>query len=145
MFLLVFYWSLLKVIKSWTHEMPTRKNLRPTKYPREKVWDLGNTHEKKIGTHEIPTKKSLRSTKYPRKKVWDARNTHEKIFWTHKIPTGKIFGPTKARWHSGTRPTRPTMARDPRNLARSGQLSYIKCEISGIDQKLNLCVSVLIA
>ena len=24
---------------------------------------------------------------------------------THEIPTGKIFGPTKARWHGGTRPT----------------------------------------
>ena len=27
----------------------------------------------------------------------------------------KKFGSTKARWHGGTRPTRPTITRDPRN------------------------------
>ena len=31
--------------------------------------------------------------------------THEKKFGTHEIPTRKNYGPTKARWHDGTRPT----------------------------------------
>ena len=84
----------MKIIKSGTHEILTRKNSRPTKCPREKVWDTGNTHEKKIGTHE-------------------------KKFETHEIPTEKILGPTKSRWHGDTRPTRSTMARDPRNFAHS--------------------------
>ena len=51
--------------KSWTHDMPTRRNFRPTKQPLEKLLDpqkptkidflrkrrsftLTNTHEKKI-------------------------------------------------------------------------------------------------
>ena len=46
--------------------------------------------------------------KYPRKKIW-----------IHEIPKKKNCGPTKARWHNGTKPTRPTMVRDPRNLAHS--------------------------
>ena len=66
------------------------------------------THEKKFGTYEIPTRKNLGPMKYPREKILDPRNPYE-----------KIFGPTKARWHDGTRPTRLTMARDPRNLAHS--------------------------
>ena len=52
MFLLVFYWSLLNTIKFWNHEIPTRKNFRPTKYPREKILDPRNTHEKNFRTHE---------------------------------------------------------------------------------------------
>ena len=36
-----------------------------------------------------------------------------------EIPTRKNLGPTKARCHDGTRPARPTMARDPRNLAQT--------------------------
>ena len=64
------------------------KKIGPTEYPREKLLDPRNTHEEK-----------LEPTKYPRKK-----------FWTHEIPT-------EARWHDGTKPTRPTIPRDPRNLA----------------------------
>ena len=46
--------------------------------------------------------------KYPREKTLDSRNTHE-----------KSYGPTKARWHDATKPTRPTVAGDPRNLPHS--------------------------
>ena len=38
--------------KFWTHEIPTRKNVGPTKYPREKMLDPLNTHEKTFRTHE---------------------------------------------------------------------------------------------
>ena len=48
--------------KFWTHEIPTRKNFRPTKYPQEKNFE---------------------PTKYPRENILDPRNTHEKKFWTH--------------------------------------------------------------
>ena len=48
--------------KFWTHETPTRKNFRPTKYPQEK---------------------NFGPTKYPRENILDPRNTHEKKFWTH--------------------------------------------------------------
>ena len=75
-----------------------------------KILDSRNTYEKKFETHEIPTRKSLRFRKYPRENNWDPRNNQEKITETHEIPTGKIFGPMKARWHGGTRPTRPTLA-----------------------------------
>ena len=75
------------------------------------------THERKFWTHEIRTEK-----------IWNPQNTHEKIFKSHKIHTWKKFSsheiPSKAGWHHGTRPTRPTMARDPRNLAHSFK-SYI--------------------
>ena len=77
-----------------------RKTLGPTKYPREKVLDQRNNHEKKLWTHEIPTRKNLIPTKYPRENILDPRNTHEKNFRTHE---GTI-----ARWHvthDGTRPT----------------------------------------
>ena len=37
--------------KFWTHEIPTRKNLGPAKYPRGKTLDPRNTHEKKFVTH----------------------------------------------------------------------------------------------
>ena len=74
------------------------------KYLREKIW-----------THEIPTKKSFRPTKYPREKIW-----------IHEIPKKKNYGPTKARWHNGTKPTRLTMARDPRNLAHSTIPCYMR-------------------
>ena len=49
--------------KVWTHEIPTRKNFRPTKYPWEKMWDPRNTHEKKFSTHKIPTRKNYGLTK----------------------------------------------------------------------------------
>ena len=45
--------------KCWTHEIPTRKNLGPTKYSREKILNPRNTHEKEIGTHALLTKKNL--------------------------------------------------------------------------------------
>ena len=78
--------------------------------------------------HKIPTRKNLGPTKYPQEKIWDPRNTHKKIFWTVEIPTRKNFGsmkypreknsyPWKAQWQGGTRPTRPTIAREPQNLA----------------------------
>ena len=38
--------------KIWTHEIPTKKCFRPTKYPREKTLDTRNTQEKKLRTHE---------------------------------------------------------------------------------------------
>ena len=31
------------------YEIPTRKNLGPTKYPRENILDPRNTHEKNFG------------------------------------------------------------------------------------------------
>ena len=65
----------------YTLEMPTTKNFRPT--------------------HKIPTRKIFGPTKYPREKVLDPRNTHEKKFRAHYILT------------------RPTMTRDPLNLAHS--------------------------
>ena len=42
--------------KFGTHEIPTRKQLGATKYPRKKIWEPRNTHKKKFVTHEIPTK-----------------------------------------------------------------------------------------
>ena len=41
------------------YEIPTRKNFEPTKYPREKIFDARNTHEKKFVTHKIPTRKNF--------------------------------------------------------------------------------------
>ena len=69
---------------------------------------LRNFHGKDFRPMKILTRKNL-----------DPRNTNEKKFQTHEIPTRKNYGPTKARWHDSMRPTRPTMARDPRNLAHS--------------------------
>ena len=74
----------------WTHKIPTRKVLNPQ-----------NNHENNFGL-----------TKYPHEKILDPRNTDEKIFCTHDIPT-------KAQWRDGTRPTKPMMAPDLRNLAHS--------------------------
>ena len=70
--------------------------------------DIRNTHEKIFWTHQIPTRNYSEPTKYLREKLSDPRNTHQ-----------KDFGLTKARLQGGKRPTRPTMARDLRNLARS--------------------------
>ena len=88
--------------KFWTHEIPARNNLGPTKYPQKEILDLQITHKKKLWTHEGPT----------RKKIWKPQNTNEKIFWTDKRST-------KARCYDGNRLTRPTMARDLRNLLPS--------------------------
>ena len=82
-------------------KLPTRESLGPTKYPREKILDPRNTHEKKLGP-----------TKYPGESFLGPRNTHEQKFWAHEIPT-------KARWRDGTKPTRPMMTHDPRILAQS--------------------------
>ena len=54
----------------------------PTKYPRVKILDPRNTHEKKI-----------RPTKQTREIISYSQNTHEKKSWTHEIPT------PVARWH----------------------------------------------
>ena len=63
MFLFVFYLSLLKAMKFWSHEIPTRKNFRPKKYPREKILDSRNIREKKYRTHKVPTRKNFGPTK----------------------------------------------------------------------------------
>ena len=44
--------------------------------------------------------------------------THEKKLGTHEIPM-------KARWHDAAKPTRPTIARDPPNLAHSFKNRYL--------------------
>ena len=106
------YGQQLKMMK-----LPTRENFGPMKYPREKILDPPNIHEERLWTHETPTRKNLWPTKYPSENILDPRNTHEKNFWTHEIRTN-------ARWHDGTRPTRPTIARDPRNLAHSQKLDF---------------------
>ena len=61
-----------------------------------------------MGTHKIPTRK-----------IEDPQNTHGKKLMTHKLPM-------KARWYDVTRPTRPTMARDPLNLAKSYMGKYVR-------------------
>ena len=105
--------------KKWNHEILTRKNFGPTKYAREK-----------FRTHEVPIRKNCGPTKYPREKNSDPwistrkLRTYKKLtiknsgpskypwwkFWDHEIPTN-------VRWHDDTKPTRPMIARDPRNLA----------------------------
>ena len=120
-------------------EIFTRKNFAPTKYPRGKMLDPRNTHEKKFcsheqekpldprnthekkfrtheilsrkkfRTHEILMRKSFRPTKHIGEKISDQRNIHEK----------KKFGSSKVRWHNCTRHMRPTMTQYPRNLAHS--------------------------
>ena len=81
--------------KYWTHEIPRRKNFGPNSYPQKEVLDPRNTQEK-----------NFEPTSYPRGKLLDPQNTNEK----------KLDG-TMARWHNGTRPKGPAMARDPQNLA----------------------------
>ena len=73
------------------HEIPTRKNFRPTNI-QEKTLDSRNTHDKKFQTQKIPTRKNFGPTrkkfgptKYPRKKKLYPRNTYEG---------------TVGRWHS---------------------------------------------
>ena len=73
------------------HEIPTRKNFRPTNI-QEKTLDSRNTHDKKFQTQKIPTRKNFGPTrkkfgptKYPREKKLDPRNTYEG---------------TVGRWHS---------------------------------------------
>ena len=105
--------------KCWTHEVPTRRNFESTKYPGEKISDSPYTQEKKFRTQETSTKKSLEATKYPQEMFWIHEIPTRNKFWTHEIPTRKNFGPTEKQWCDDTRPTRPTMAQYPRNLAHS--------------------------
>ena len=99
-------------LKYLNHEINYKKKNEPTKYSPEKNSDPRNIHEKKFQTHEAPTRKKVWTHEIPTRKILDPQNTHEKKFWTRKIPTN-------ARWHDGTKPTRPTIKRDPRNLAHS--------------------------
>ena len=98
----------------------TLTNFGPTKYLQEKIVDPRNTHEKNLYTHEIFRRNNLGRTRYPRKEILDSRNSHEKKISTHEIPT-------KARWHNGTRLTRPAVTRDPRNLTHTNLWKHIKC------------------
>ena len=116
MVLFAFYWSLLKIPKFWTYEIPTWKNLGPMKYPQEKSLDPQNTREKKLGTHEILTQKYFGPTKYPQEKISNPWNTHEKKLWTHEISTRKKFELTKY-------PREKTL--DPRNT-RWGKTQMLK-------------------
>ena len=100
----------LKITKFWKF---WGENFRPTKYPRVKILDPRKTHERKLWNHEILTRKNLEPTKYLRENILKSRNTHEKNMQAHEKPT-------KAQWHDGTR---PTMARDPRNLPYSAGCS----------------------
>ena len=79
--LLRIYWG---TSAAYIHELPT-------KYPRVKILDPRNTHEKKI-----------RPTKQTREIISYSENTHEKKSWTHEIPTRKNLEHTKARWHDDT-------------------------------------------
>ena len=92
------YWSLLKVTK-----------FGPAKYHEKKFWThkkltrkISQTHEismrKKFWNHKIPTRKYFVSTRYLWEKIWTLQGT-------------------MARWHDGTRLTRPTIVQDPWNLA----------------------------
>ena len=86
--------------KFWTHKIPTRKNLGPTKYLQEKIVDPWSTHKKKfethekkleptkyrwkkIGTHETPIRKKLGPTKYLQEKIGDPGTNHEKTMTWH--------------------------------------------------------------
>ena len=100
----------LKITKFWKF---WGENFRPTKYPRVKILDPRKTHERKLWNHEILTRKNLEPTKYLRENILKSRNIHEKNIQAHEKPT-------KAQWHDGTR---PTMARDPRNLPYSAGCS----------------------
>ena len=51
----------------WTHQIPTRKNLRPTKRWQEKISGTRNNLKKKIETNEISAWKNFGPTKYPRR------------------------------------------------------------------------------
>ena len=101
------------LLSQWLKKCQRGKTLDPrntheekfgaTKYPQEKILDPQKIHEKKIWIHETSRVKILGPRNSLRDKTLNPRNTH----------TRKNFGPTKAPWHDGMRPTRPTMARDP--------------------------------
>ena len=92
------------------HFFHAANNWKLRNYPREKI----------LGPKKILTRKCFRLMKCTREKILDPQNTYEKKFGTHEIPTRKYSEPTKYPGrHDGTRPTRPTTVRDPRNLAHS--------------------------
>ena len=62
----------------------------------------------KFCIHKIPKRKKFRPTKCPEENILNPRNTHEKKCLDTENTHEKKFGPTKARWHGGTRPTRTT-------------------------------------
>ena len=71
-------------------KLHTRENFELTEYPRGKISDPQNSHERKFviheekfRTHEIPTRESFEPTIHPREKVSDPRNTHENKLVTH--------------------------------------------------------------
>ena len=92
-----------------------RKNLTPTKYPRENILDPRNIYEKNFWTHEIPAKKNLRLSKYPREDILEQGSSHEKNFRTHKIPERKNFGLAKYSRETFSDPQKhdDTVGRDP--------------------------------
>ena len=59
-----------------------------TSYPREKILDPQNTHEKKYWTHEIPTTRNIGPTKYPRQEILDP-----------KIVDPRKYLGTMTQWH----------------------------------------------
>ena len=90
---------------------------------------LRNIHEKNFGSTQITSKKSFRPTNYPQEKIGTHEIPTKRYFGPTKYPREKNYGPTKARWHNGTRPTRSTMARDPRNLAHQSMCCVTMCWI----------------
>ena len=92
--------------KSLNHKISHAKKMDP--------WD---NHNKKFWTHEIPTGKISLSKKYSPENVLKSQNVRDKKFRTHEIPK-------KTWWHDSTRPTRPTMAHDPSNLAHSVRTNF---------------------
>ena len=83
MFLFVFHWSLLKIMTFWTLEMPTRKNLEPTKYLPEKIWDPRNTHEKNFRTNEGTTARWSKT--YETQDGTDPRNLAHSVLSTFSL------------------------------------------------------------
>ena len=81
-------WDIFHAVNNW----------KSRNYPREKILEQRNTHEKKSCTHEIPTRINFGPTKYPRENIQNPRNTHE-----------------------GT----STMERDLRNLAHSKRTTVV--------------------
>ena len=79
--------------KFCTHEISTRKNAGPTKYPRKKI--LFPRTRKTFGPTKYPREKISDPRNTLEKKISNPRNTHEKKFQTHETHRRKNFGPTK--------------------------------------------------
>ena len=88
------------------HEIPTRKNFGPKKYPEENILGTQNTHEIKFRIHEIPTRRSFELTQNSREKNLDLQNIYEKKLRTDEIPTKKNFGPMKYLREKSFAPTK---------------------------------------